>query len=73
MSKADEMFEKLGYEKICEEHKITYKNGAKTFDFFYASIKRISVYETDTEYAGLITPKELQAINEKCKELEWLE
>ena len=73
MSKADKMFEELGYEKISEERKTTYKNGAKTFDFFCGSIKRILVYETDTEYAGLITPKELQAINEKCREMGWLE
>ena len=72
MSKADEMFEKLGYTIIDR-----LKNGIEYFNdenesiglFDYESCgKRI----THSRFEG-ISMKELQAINEKVKELGWYE
>ncbi len=77
MSKADEMFEKLGYKKeivpseISEEithmyikpFVIEYHSG---FIDFRLKAKKINITHS-------IETKELQAINEKCKELGWLD
>lgn len=74
MSKADEMFEELGYEKQKVYLDIQlYKNkndyAEITFDLRDKAICT-SNYEDEAIY---ITMKELQAINLKCKELGWLE
>lgn len=79
MSKADEMFEELGYEKredtIFNIEKFV-KIIGKTkyciaFDHF---CRRISVFTfEDSERRKNISMQELQAINEKVKELRWLE
>lgn len=76
MSKADEMFEKLGYEKV-EDNSVNalYKSGGtilrQTITFLSDDFKTI------TKRAGLengfINMQELQAINEKVKELGWNE
>lgn len=80
MSKADKMFEKLGYEKLLSDKKgilffyirksnlsanemeriYFYKNGTIGFDYVYSNFNKD------------INTKELQAINEKVKELGWL-
>ena len=72
MSKADEMFKKLGY--IVEEGRINVfiGRGKKDEDFssdfvIHKKSKSITIYKM------LISSQELQAINEKCKELGWLE
>ena len=66
MSKADKMFEELGYLK--NENKdisiITY-SGNETLIQIFLNIKSI-------EIASIINMQELQAINEKVKELGWI-
>ena len=72
MSKADEMFEKLGYKK--EEHHyhcgntIDYENleNGTAIDFMLEN-KWVKVWHIT------ISMQELQAINEKVKELGWEE
>lgn len=80
MSKADMMFEKLGYEKEDLKDKfdriwgITYKNKKHwieiSIDYKDAEIcvGTINITDRDSEpvYIGI---QEIQAINEKCKEL----
>lgn len=76
LSKADEMLEHLGYIKqyendgniyyyidvICKDDYICFDLGRKTYT------KRVCYHD-----AGEITIEELQAINEKVKELGWLD
>ena len=79
MSKADEMFEKLGYEKIEVHDEIT-----GTFLMYDKIVnkekRRISFFKNRTIqcsksylYVAKIDMQELQAINEKVKELGWLD
>ena len=80
MSKADEMFEELGYEKQEDKYRIEYSL-KQNFTHFIV-IKRICFYKIErdivieqwnvTEAITIsvnITMQELQAINEKVKEL----
>ena len=70
MSKADEMFEELGYKKEDDEYWIIYKGEEKDITF-NKKYKNVEVYdERESQY---MTMRELQAINEKCKELGWLD
>ena len=70
MSKADEMFKKLGYKKkIANGNYIKYK---KDDDNVYYFQKDVKTYYKSGEYDGMCgdtTMQELQAINEKVKEL----
>lgn len=75
MSKADEMFQELGYEK--EER---YSNSIEYIGEDEDSITFINGYEFDDDKCirinksnEYITTQELQAINEKVKELGWNE
>lgn len=77
MSKADEMFEKLGYFKKIITEKSSYKNN-KEIRYSKYSNKCLIKFDLDfkqvlCEYIGglssSITMQELQAINEKVKEL----
>ena len=84
MSKADEMFEELGYEKIVE-HKfkepddyddgvtelILYRDEVKGLEIEFWNDRTIS--KTSNYDVSYLTIQELQAINEKVKELEWNE
>lgn len=74
MSKADEMFEKLGYEGSKTNNALGYINREGTqFILFISEIgktKKICVHKDDTEYPAM-SIDELQAINEKVKELKW--
>lgn len=64
---ANEMFEKLGYEKYGDYE---YRQGSYSIIFEY---DRKQVIATDGGYDRMpIDMKELQAINQKCKELGWL-
>ena len=79
MSKADKMFEELGYKKE-EEQNIIYTqkfpNGEKWICFEKNSIAKsfFGVFEQAGDRMPLIFDmQELQAINEKCKELGWLD
>lgn len=71
MSKADKMFEELGYikqEKEWEEdeqvHYITYISNDTLIEFSLDS-KYINI-------TSIVNMQELKAINQKCKELGWL-
>ena len=84
MSKADEMFEELGYEKIVE-HKfkepddyddgvtelILYRDEVKGLEIEFWNDRTIS--KTSNYDVSYLTIQELQAINEKVKELGWNE
>lgn len=80
MSKADEMFKKLGYKKREAEYCIYYENkDNKTVIEFGKLVKSIGNYQysyEDNRYLVDIyyfSMQELQAINEKCKEMGWIE
>ena len=73
-SKADKMFEELGYKQ-----RITQLGDLKYYkdddNVIYFTLKRKGFIKSG-EYDGMcdaITMQELKAINEKCKELEWLD
>ena len=80
MSKADKMFEELGYEKIVE-HKfkepddydddvtelILYRDEVKGLEIEFWNDRTIS--KTSNYDVSYLTMQELQAINEKVKEL----
>ena len=80
MSKADEMFEKLGYEKnlhinkkeqVWGEYWIENKHCKKiSFDYIDKEICVSANYDYEALYFNI---QELQAINKKCEELGWLE
>ena len=76
MSEADKMFEELGYKKetrVATDTKV---------DIIYTSEDMIIQFKScwesiDFEIKGdaviySITVKEVQAINQKCKELQWI-
>ena len=71
---ADEMFETLGYYKDFDEttHEYRKEEDGDLFEIdFWLKEKTVSKnYYRDM---GYITMQELQAINKKCKELEWLD
>jgi len=68
MSKADEMFEKLGYEKICGDYLECGYIGDNHNRIMFSNEKTIN-----GKLCEDLTMKELQAINEKVKELGWNE
>ena len=76
MSKADEMFEKLGYEGSKVDNSLGYINEKGTeFILFINEIeepKRICIHRDNTEYPAM-SIQELQAIYEFCKERGWLD
>lgn len=79
MSKADEMFKELGYEKKFEdEYEIKYKYETvqlgDTFCFILQFMKKAEIiYHRDTDCNSIgIDIDLLQAINEKVKELKWI-
>ena len=84
MSKADEMFEELGYEKIVE-HKFKepddYDDGVTELILYRDEVKRLeiefwndrTISKTSNYDVSYLTMEELQAINEKVKELGWNE
>ena len=83
MSKADKMFEKLGYKKKENETEIEYSYVDKRDRYkdmnivFYKLYQKIEPYypECREDYesdSGVLNMQELQAINEKVKELKWI-
>ena len=78
--KADEMFERLGYDKTNEvpdsshNYNLQYSNGIDLICFDYKN-KAVTKFYFGYEDISPedITLKELQAINEKVKELGWNE
>ena len=72
MSKADEMFEKLGYKKIENKIQITYVKTCENIEFLL-NVKKIEYHFLRGSTFLVQTMQELQAINQKCKELGWLD
>ena len=80
MSKADKMFEELGYvfEKETETH-IVYKYIGEKLHYAPINIQFNKEYKTVIKMIEILndrigfTMQELQAINEKVKELKWLD
>lgn len=84
MKTADKMFEELGYEiergktyviywKIAKRQSLNfyqYQNETQIeFNYTYKTIEKRELFKTK---ADIISMQELQAINEKCKELGWI-
>ena len=74
MSKTDERFTKLGYKKeYTQLEDIKYYKDDDNVIYFR---KKHKTFNKSGEYDGMcdyITMQELQAINEKVKELGWIE
>ena len=66
MSKADEMFKTVGYEKYGESEFLTEFRKRNGMQVVFLNIPKRIVISNEIEL------QELQAINEKCKELGWL-
>lgn len=82
MTKADEMFEELGYIKVnylldssipLKENLCYEKHGGISYLVF--DLKHQIFYKTNEGgfLSGHLDMQELQAINQKCKELGWIE
>lgn len=76
MSKADEMFEELGYKILFKDKNIiqyefegVYMDNEIKFDLKGKTVLK----EYSTGESQEITMQELQAINKECKELGWIE
>ena len=75
---ADELFERLGYEKLENEQHIIFEKGVSTRNrIIFARFKKtVSCIFIDEDYEwndGIdITMQELQAINKKVEELGWI-
>lgn len=74
MSEADKMFEELGYYKDFDNITHEYRK-EEDEDFFEIDFWLDDKEVSKNSYCeiGYITMQELQAINQKCKELEWIE
>ena len=85
MSKADKMFEELGYKKDKEidnlycniirpykkQKDISFDDVAK--DFVTITLTKYNEFGELENNIIVLSIKELQAINQKCKELGWIE
>lgn len=79
---ADEMFEELGYTKFYDKENACVFNNTKTnkeisFDKTYKCIELSkdtgeSIYNNTIYDIFIMEINELQAINKKCQELEWI-
>ena len=69
MNRADEMFEELGYKKLVGETTEVFKLSRASKNIYFS--KLINRIRIDGEY-DFIDMQELEAINEKVKELGWL-
>ena len=78
MSKADEMFKELGYKKYINDSKTKIRyifEGADNiiFDLEIETVKAYIWNDGTRELVKSLNKEELQAINEKVKELGWYE
>ena len=78
MSKADKMFEELGYKKYTSDDCIMYMKDLFMITFIIPNKRFITEYKRgDYNFPEIrafeISIQELQAINEKVKELGWNE
>ena len=73
MSKADEMFEKIKYKLIYQDkNSVCYRNNRNSHIYFRNDDKTIDL-ATNNINNKILTLEQLQAINEKVKELGWNE
>ena len=73
MSKADEAFRKIKYEKIEDPKILKYENINKNKRiYFIKRTVRCSFYNVSGEYPAYLNMQELKAIQMKCKELGWI-
>ena len=73
MSKADEAFRKIKYEKIEDPKILKYENIKKNKRiYFIKRTVRCSYYNVSGEYPAYLDMQELKAIQMKCKELGWI-
>ena len=77
MSKADKMFEELEYKKYTSDDCVMYMKDLFMITFIIPNKRFITEYKQGDYNFPKIRPfeismQELQAINEKCKELGWL-
>lgn len=72
---ADEIFEKLGYVKVIDENHIYYNNLKWEYTIVFDLLSKtfIGYIDEDTEASLSVDMQELKAINQKCKELGWLQ
>lgn len=68
---ADEMFEELGYKKETHISRLVYKK-INIEEEYEEDITFFHDNETVDKYGKAITMPELDAINKKCEELEWI-
>lgn len=77
MSKADEMFNELGYRKYSyQEGKIIdydYRKGEEGKTIAFYLIEKSVTADVSSDDVVKFTVQELEAINEKVKELGWLD
>lgn len=87
MTNADKMFEELGYHIVSDDEELTrYDNETGKQINFHKEIRGmakvdwaevVSLYnlrpKTKIATPGIISMQELRTINEKCKELGWLD
>lgn len=89
MTKADKMFEKLGYDKVEEnESNVFYEKGSNAMgNIWYGSIRRIEITMNKNKkvfievidnrgnerHTDIFYGEEILAVTEKCKELGWTE
>ena len=71
LSEADEMFERLGYEKKDERNFITYINRSIYSKIIFYKDKKTFYCEDNFGDSEAVTMAELKAINKKCQELGW--
>ena len=72
MNESEKMFEKLGYEQEEKYREIEYKNNDDKIIIFDLEKKNVTCNNFYSGYES-INMQELQAINQKCKELRWIE
>lgn len=68
---ADELFSELGYEKIDKGNWVVGYFYEKDLIFFIMEKKLVGIHKEGSTSPAL-PMEELQAINKKCKELNWL-
>lgn len=73
MSKADEAFRKIKYEKIEDPKILKYENIKKNKRiYFIKRTVRCSYYNVSREYPACLNMQELKAVYLKCKEKGWI-
>lgn len=72
---ADEMFEKLGYEKSPSKKTVhRYEKNDSDHIYYFIFNENMKIFSKTCDYGKThIKLEELQAINKKCQELGWIE